>query len=236
MSVAIATRDEELKARDEELKQGVTFWGDEANKVKIIDQPSYNVAASLVVELTTLERQIVDHHKPIKDATHSAHKAAVAAEKSLLDPVTRAKTVVKSKISTWEREQQRLIQEREREARERAQQISEQLALESAIELEKLGASEEQVAEVLNNPAPLPAPVVQPTFQRASGVSTTTRWSAKVVDLKALCLAVAEGRASTELVLPNMPALNGMARAMKNTMNVPGVKAESETGVNVRVS
>jgi hypothetical protein len=52
-------------------------------------------------------------------------------------------------------------------------------------------------------------------------------WAAEVVDIKALCMAVATGKASTEYVTGNMVALNRMAVALKGTMNVPGVKSYS---------
>ena len=58
-----------------------------------------------------------------------------------------------------------------------------------------------------------------------------------VVDIKALCRAVADGKASTEYVMGlekdrltgivSCPALNKMATALKGTMNVPGVQAMS---------
>lgn len=53
-------------------------------------------------------------------------------------------------------------------------------------------------------------------------------WAAEVVDIKALCLAVATGKASTECVIGNMVSLNRQAVALKGTMNVPGVKAYSK--------
>ena len=53
-------------------------------------------------------------------------------------------------------------------------------------------------------------------------------WSAEVTDIKALCRAVADGKASTECVMANMPVLNRMASALKATMNIPGVRAYSK--------
>jgi hypothetical protein len=52
-------------------------------------------------------------------------------------------------------------------------------------------------------------------------------WGAEVRDIKALCRAIAEGKASPNLVTPNMPALNKLATALKETMNVPGVRPYS---------
>lgn len=58
----------------------------------------------------------------------------------------------------------------------------------------------------------------------APDVSTRKVWYAEVIDLKALCKAVAEGAAAPESVEPNMPFLNTVARQMKERgSNIPGV-------------
>lgn len=87
-----------------------------------------------------------------------------------------------------------------------------------------------QVAvEILLAPAYTP-PIVLPktTPKLTGGPVYQERWSAEVTDIKALCLAVADGTASPELVLANMPALNTLAVRLKNTMAIPGVRAISK--------
>jgi len=71
-------------------------------------------------------------------------------------------------------------------------------------------------------------PTVAPTFTKTKGFSSRENWSAEVTDIKALCRAVADGKTAENLVGANMPALNQMARAMKQAFNVPGVRAVKE--------
>jgi hypothetical protein len=49
-----------------------------------------------------------------------------------------------------------------------------------------------------------------------------------VVNIRDLCRAVVEGKASPECVMANMPVLNKMAVALKQTLNIPGVRAVSK--------
>lgn len=84
------------------------------------------------------------------------------------------------------------------------------------------------------------APVVlaKTTPKLAGGPVYTTRWSASVTDIKALCLAIGTGKASTEFVIGldrnketgivTSPSLNKQAVSLMNTMCIPGVQAISK--------
>lgn len=228
----------EIVGREQEVKRmesTALSWPSRAQAIVVRDQESYDAAASLVVEIVTLERQIIEHHKPIKEAAFAAHRVACAAEKKLLDPIQQAKGIIKGAIGTWEREQERIRLEAQRKAEEEQRRIEEEERLNLAIEAEQAGACEETTQEILSTPVVvMPRPVVAPTFQRAAGVSTSQRWKAECIDIRALCKAIAEGRVSSELVQPNMVALSAMARAMKATFNVAGCRAVTETSVGVR--
>lgn len=93
--------------------------------------------------------------------------------------------------------------------------------------------SSEQINDVIASVAAEPiyvAPVVVPKSvpKMAGGPVYREVWAAEVVDIKALCMAVATGKASTECVSGNMVALNRMAVALKGTLNIPGVRAYSK--------
>lgn len=224
-----------MSDEERKLEQTALAWPRRAEAIVVMDQESYSAAAELLTDIVTLERQIVDHHAPVKAAAWNAHKAAVAAEKKLLEPLNQAKAIIKVRLVAWTQEQERIRLEAQRKAEEEARRLEEDERLRLAAEAEDAGAPEETVSEILESPAVVvPVPVVQPTFQRVAGVSTQQRWKAQVVDIKALCRAVADGKASPELVQANMVALNNMARAMKNTLAIPGVRAVTEAAVAVR--
>jgi hypothetical protein len=217
-----------------ELEQQALSWPERAKQALIKDQASYDYAASLRIDIASLEREIVDYHKPLKKAADEAHKAICKAENRLLEPLKQAKVILNLEIAAWTQAQERIRFEAERKAQELAHKQEEEARLALAMQAEEMGATEETAQEILETPLAMPAVVVQPTFNKLAGVSTSQRWRAEVVDLKALCRAVIEGKASIELIQPNTTALNTLARAMKGTLNIPGVKAVPETAVIVR--
>ncbi|MFA5323170.1 MAG: hypothetical protein WC373_10910 [Smithella sp.] len=86
----------------------------------------------------------------------------------------------------------------------------------------------EIAAAVAQEPIYVPPVVVSKTVPKMAGGPVYREvWSAEIVDIKSLCMAVATGKASTECVTGNMVALNRMAVALKGTLNIPGVRAYS---------
>lgn len=218
----------------EVLEQQALSLPDRAQRVNITDQPSYTYASGLLIDFAALENQIKLHHGPIKEAAHKAHKAACDAEKRVLEPVTLGKNILKGKIAAWEEEQEKIRLEAQRRQEEEARKLSEQMALEAAVAAEEAGASAEELEVLLAEQPVLPVAQAAPTFVRTAGVSTRETWHAEVVDLVALCRAVADGTLSSQYVLPNMPALNKRASAEKHTLKIPGVVAKKDVGITVR--
>ena len=148
--------------------------------------------------------------------------------------------------------------ERERlEAEERARVAAEQARLlkeEEDRRLAEAGAAEargdtETAARIIEAPIAPPVVAARPVFVPvapapprpvAAGVSFRDNWSAEVDDLAALVRAIAGecptcrctsphvGSQPITLVAATMPALNQMARALKEAFNVPGVRAVNE--------
>lgn len=217
------------------LETQIVPWPGRAALVKITDQNTYNMAAGLVKQIRTLIAQVKEHHKPIKQATDKAHTEAVAAEKRMLEPLHRADATVTAEITRWDVERERERKESQAKADAEARRLADLAATAEAKAAKANGADQKVVDAILAAPVPVPTPIVPPTYDRAEGMSTRQTWHAEVVDIIALCRAVAEGKASTELVLPNMPNLNKLASAMKTTFNIPGVRAVPKTSLAVKV-
>ncbi len=85
------------------------------------------------------------------------------------------------------------------------------------------------IASIAAAPVYVP-PVVVPksTPKMAGGPVYQERWYAEVTDIKALCRAVADGKASPEYVMANMPQLNRMAISTRGVPAIPGVKVYSK--------
>ena len=212
--------------KEQELQTQALGWPAKAKAIAIVDQSTYNRAAGLKLGLVDLRKQIVEHHADPKKKAFDAHKAIVAAEKRMLDPITEAEGIVNRSLAVWEREQEQKRLESERLVREAKAKLEEEMRLQAATEAEQDGAPDEVVEEILDTPIPLPDPVVAPTYTRVAGAAPRAKnWHAEVVDIKALCRAVADGTVSPNYVEANLVALNARARAEKSSLVIPGIKA-----------
>ena len=210
---------------EQELKQEALTVVQQAAMVRIVDQNSYNLAAALLTE------QIIPFRKRWKEYWETLRKPAYAAYQAILDkfnegdrPAENAEKQVKLAILGWDLEQDRIRQELQRKAQEEAERKEQEERLAAAVIAEESGATEEQVEEIVSAPVVVVAASVEPTYQRAAGISKARdNWKAKVTDMKKLCAAVAKGLVPADYVLPNESALNDRAMADKNTLNIPGV-------------
>jgi hypothetical protein len=227
----------EVEKPEQQFEQSALSVRDEAKAIQIVDQETYNAAAAKFEAVSALEKQITEHYAPMKTAAHEAHKKVCAAEKSMLGPVSEAKQILSRAIGTFDREQEALRRaaelKLEEEARKRAQEEAEKLALDAIDH----GASEEEINSIVEEAVSAPLPVVHaaPTYQRASGVITRETWRAELVSLPVLIKAAAENPSAFQQYLTvNLPAANAAARNQKSAFKVPGLIAKSDRGAASR--
>jgi len=209
---------------------------DQAKAVKVTDSQTYTAAGMLWKTIVAMMKEIEDTFDPIIDANHKAWKTSLAKKAKYYDPLKEVKVSVKKLMADYDEAQERIRQAEQRRLEEIARKEAEGQALLEAIaaeeEAKRNGATKEEAAQeaaaIIDEPvyvAPVVLPKATPKLQ--GGPVYREVWSAECVDVVVLCRAVSEGKASRECVLPNMPALNKMATALKSTMNIPGVRASS---------
>lgn len=183
----------------------------------IHDDASYREACEFRVTIDKQRKNWAIVIKPAVSAAHQAHQKIKDVENVVAEPLGNALGILDPAISRWrvEQENQRRIEQEKINAKLRKAEEDQRLA--EAEALEKAGKKEE-AAKVLE--APIQAPqVVLPSSTKVSGISDRTYWSCEVWDIVKLCRAIADGKASSAAVLPNMVFLNGLARSMKSAMN-----------------
>lgn len=187
----------------------------------ITDEKSNTEATLLLKSVREMRVRIEDTFKPAVSAAKKAYDEARGLRDTFLRPVEMAETTLRQKIGVFvQAENKRLADIAAADAKEREKEIR----------------KAERKAERTGAPVVLPpaaAPVATKVASPA-GVSHTVRWSAEVLDIKALCKAVADGKVMPELVSANMPALNKMAQLAKDKLNIPGVRAVSTTSTVIR--
>jgi hypothetical protein len=219
----------------EALAQKALTWPERAAGLVITSQEGYELAGSYLRGIKELRAEVEAHHRPIIASAFETHKRAVAALRSIDDPLSKAEAIIKPKVAAYDAEQRRIADEARRKAEAEQERLQAEW-LESRIErAEAAGATAAEVAAIIEQPMIVPQarPAVS-NHQPVQGVSVRERYVARVTNIRELCRAIADGRASTELVLPNMPALNKMASAMRTTFTVPGCQVVRDDSVSVR--
>lgn len=196
---------------------------EQADALVIDSESTYRAASSFLLAVKDLQKEVLDFFKPLKAAAQDAHRKLCAAEKDKAEPLINVERKVKIRMLEYETEQRRQKAEQERKLREEARRIEEDARLKEAARLEAEGRQKE-AERLIEAPIFTPPVTVAPPTPKVQGVSYRETWSAEVVDLRALCRAVADGSVPTEYVTANMTALNARARADKGSFSVPGCR------------
>lgn len=179
--------------------------------------------------LKALKRDISEHYADLRRPFNAALANVRETEREQLSPVetaiTHATTILRhydaAEAERKAEEARRVLEEATRAATARADKLVE--AALTATRPEQADALLAQAVAVVTAPPDVPATVEPP---KASGRRET--WSAEVVDFAALVHAVAAGRVPLTVLKPHQPALNELARAYRQTLDVPGVRAVSD--------
>ncbi len=226
--IAIITPEE----RAESEREGAQLVA-HAKSLTITTPEKYQEAATWLRELLLpLKRKITETFRPRIRQADALHKGLVADERHFLAPVEEAERIVKSGLEQWDRaERERLRAEQERAAaaaREEAQAAAFMAAEARGDEAAMPAIAAAPAASVaVFTPPPAPAP-------KAEGVSYRITWTAEVTNLAALVQAVAAGQAPLKVLQADQGVLNGMARALKESLALPGVRAVARRDVAVR--
>lgn len=213
-----------------ELEAKALTWPERARALTVDSDETFHEAGNLLVGVKALRKEIEDHHRPVIAAAFAAHKAATAAKKKLDDPLDVAEGVLKRSMAAYHEAQERArrAEQLRLEAEARRQEEERRLAEAEALEAE---GRHEEAAQTIEELIVAPVAPVAPPAPKVAGVSFREQWTAEVTDLSALVRAVADGKAPAGLVMANQSALDQLARALKDTMAVPGVKVRKQTGV-----
>lgn len=215
-------------------------------KSMTIESPeTYELAADELKAIKTKAKALEDQRTAITGPINKALKAVNDLFRAPGQYLAQAEQIIKGKMIAYTTEQERIAAEERRKAEAAVRAEQERLAREAAereaaaqAEAEKLIAAgdDEKAAEVqaaaameaatLTATAELmTAPVVAAPVAKVAGVSMRGVWKAEVTDKAALIAFAATNPQFQGLLDMNTSALNQMAKAMKDAMQIPGVRA-----------
>lgn len=201
----------------------------------VIDSPvMYEMAAD---ELKTIKGQfkaLEEKRKAITGPMDTAKKQVMDLFRKPLEALEQAENLIKRTMLAYQQEQRRLEAEAQRKINEAAE-IERKRMEEQAQAAEKTGDVAAAVA--LQTAADMVvAPVVQIAPAKVSGISTTIRWSAEVTDKVAYIKHVMEHPELLDTVEISMKPLNQMATALKDKLNLPGIRAVATESMSARAA
>jgi vacuolar-type H+-ATPase subunit H len=134
-----------------------------------------------------------------------------------LERLAKAETVLKHSIASWTIEQQRILAEQERHARELAAKEQDRLdaeAQQNALQAEQSG-NHNQAEEILATVPQVSMPVIESVQAKVEGVSMRDNWKYRITNANEI---------PREFLIPDDKKLTQYAKMAKNTMTVSGVE------------
>lgn len=208
-----------------DLEQQAVSVRSEMSSITITDQKSYDLAVEARTAASNWLKNAREFFKGMKDPAYAAWKKICSNENAVCDPVDTTIKQINSELIRYDQEQERLRREEQakldREARERA----EAERLQQAESMKANGADEETIDAILDAPVQITQiAVAAPTYEKSKAVMYRDNYSAEVTNLLALVKYVAKNPQFLNLLQANQTAINAQARALKESMAIPGVR------------
>jgi hypothetical protein len=199
----------------------------------IKDNESYEQACTFRMEMNRLKKAALERLDPVRKKAYTAYKETLKLIDDITTPYDEAMQVVDAPIKSYADEMERRKRVEEERLRKEAQRQAEEAQLAAAEEAQKSG--EHERADAILDQTPLVAVPVVEAAPKVDGMSFRELWKIDLpINMNLLVKAIAAGKADLGLVSPNMIALNGVARALKDRLNIPGVKVIREKVISSR--
>lgn len=214
----------------DQVRTEAMAWPDRARAVVIVDDVSYVRAAELTKAIKALRGRIADTFDPHIKMAHDAHKALVRAKADAEAPLTEAEGVLKRTLVAYQEEQEVIRRAEARRLEEEARRAEESRRLDEAAALERMAAEtgDESMRatahEVLDAPVPTIAVPVERATPKVAGISYRDTYAARVTSLPRLIQFVAKNPQFSHLLTPNATAINQLARAQKEMLQIDGLE------------
>ncbi|MFL5900988.1 MAG: hypothetical protein ACJ75S_07290 [Solirubrobacterales bacterium] len=219
----------------EELAKEVAPVVAAAKELKVDSDMMYGEAGEELRNIKSKFKVLEERRKAITGPLDLAKKSVMDLFRAPLESLTEAENIIKKSMLTYSQEQERIRDEENRKQREAHEREQERLRREAE---EARQSGDEATASVLEHTSDVMTaaePVARPA-PRAQGIGTVTRWSAEVSDKRAFiefCLTDA-GAQYFDALQVDMKPLNQLAVALKDNLNIPGVKAVPTAGISAR--
>lgn len=223
-----------LGTKEEENKLGrqVSLIEQKAESVVVDSDDGFAYAGELTKQVKQMQSKVTDYWEPMRKSTYDAYKSVTDHKKEMLDPLASAEKILKKKMGAY-------TMQKERERREREEELRRQAEAEMNRKLEEAAKAESQgdafgaemamtEAEVMENVAT--TAVIKPSAPVMKGVSTSKTWKITKVDSATVPTHVQ----GVEIRPVDEKAVLRLIKATKGAIKIPGITFEEDVTISVR--
>jgi len=159
---------------------------DYVRELKVVDQPSLEVANKALVRIKVTKKEIIGFFEEPKSAALATHRAILKKEKFLLEPLLKAEQVLNPRVRDYMEAEQRKREAAEREAaiKEAADKRRADEAMAKAAALEQEGKVDEAL-DALDEATQIEETrekAIIPDAPKVEGMHTRRHWTYRVID------------------------------------------------------
>lgn len=222
----------EIMNKETLLNEEVSVVESRAAAMMILSDDDFQNASALTKDVKAVQKRVDAYWEPMRESAYTTYKNITDHKKAMLDPLKKAETILKKKMSDYLIEKEKRRKAEEERLRELARKEVEK-KLEEAADAEAQGdmASSEYAlveAEVMDDMVATVS--VGKTATKADGIIQKKAWKITGIDLSQL---------PTEfggvLIRPaDESAIMGLIKASKGAISIPGVMFEETVQISVK--
>ena len=195
-----------------------------ADALSVITESDYQGAADMLRTIKTVSKKVDETFDPAIGAAHEAHRVAIATKKKFSEPLNAAEKTVKSKMSSWSMEQEKVRAAEQDRLRQIAYREAEDKRLAEASKLEAAGRKEEAM-QTLDAPIVAAPVVMAPAVPQTQGIAMKKVWKWEVENADLIPRAY---------LMTDDAKIGGVVRAMRGETSIPGIRVYEESNVSAR--
>ncbi len=229
-----------LENKEVELKNEVATITEQARELVITDQVSFDIVGDYLIKLATLKKEVITYFKPLKKATHEAHKAVTQKEKDELAPIDTADRMGRALRGDYKRKEDARIQKEQdrldKLAKDKADRETAKLLKKAEKEEDSEKKEElEQKAQDVYVPPNIAAGTMAQTTKHEGGGSTTfiKDIDVDITDEMELLKEIVAGNAPITLIKFNDPKKWVKAAGIKNGQ-IKGIRISETQRESIR--
>jgi hypothetical protein len=205
----------------------------EAESYSITSPDMAEAAAEDLRKIKALSKELEENRKAITKPLDDEKSAIMDFYRPAQTYLGDAESVLKRKLMSYQAEQDRL--RREAQAKAEAEARKERERLEKQAQKAEESGKTEQAEAIRENATMVSTHVVQEA-PKLAGIATRTVWRGRVTDKNALVAAALNRPDIMALIMIDESALNKLATALKDNLNIPGAEAYSETLLSAKAA